>query len=156
MAGYVREEFADEVADGGGGEVDGVAVGAGAEVGLAAGDVEVGHDVVKGEADEVRVVGHPLSVVAPSPEDLHNCVADAAVDGGMLHTVVVRVLMGKGGDEEDAEELAGHVSGDAHADGAAEAWHAWAVGGVAVGGDRNASFTGDSDEAERVEEVARG
>ncbi len=74
----------------------------------------------------------------------------------MLHTVIARVLMDKGGDEEGAEEFAGHVFGDAHSRRAAESWHAWAIGGVAVSGDRYASFTGHSQEAERIEEVARG
>jgi hypothetical protein len=62
--------------------------------------------------------------------------------------------MGERGDKEGAEEFVGHVFGDAHADGSAEAVHAWAVGGVAICGDRNASFTGDSEEAERVKKVA--
>jgi hypothetical protein len=68
----------------------------------------------------------------------------------MLHTVIVRVLMGEGGDKEGAEEFAGHVFGDAHAGGAAETWHPWAIGGVAVCGNRYASFSGDCNNAERV------
>ncbi len=141
---------------GGGSEADGVAVGGGAESCFAAGDVEVGYSVIGGEADQVGVVGHSLSVVAPGPEDLRDGMSDAAVDGGMLHAVVVRVLVGDGRDKEGPEELAGHIFSEADADVAAVAEHTGAVGGMAVGGDRDASFTGNGDEVERIKEVAGG
>jgi hypothetical protein len=74
----------------------------------------------------------------------------------VLHAEVVRGLVGDSRDEKGAKELAGHVFSDAHAGGTAEIRHARAVGGVAIRRDRNASFSGDSDETERGKEVAGG
>jgi len=154
VARHVGEEFVDEITNRGGGEAYRVAVSGGADGGLAAGDVEVGDGVIHGEADQISVVRHSFSIVAPGPENLHDSVADSTVDGGVLHAVVIRILMDERWDEEGAEEFAGHILSEADADVPAETGHSGAVRGMAVGGDRDAGLTGYGDEVEWVDEVA--
>ena len=70
VAGYVRQELGDKIIDRRGGEANGVALGAGAEPGLLAGDVEIADGVVDGEAGKIGVVDHAAAVVALRPGNL--------------------------------------------------------------------------------------
>lgn len=156
VAGYVGQELGDEVVDRRGGEADGVAFRAGAEPGLLAGDIEIADGVVDGEAAKIGVVDHAAAVVALRPGNLRDAMEDAAPHAGVGHAVVVRVLVDERGNEKGAEEFAGQVLGKADADVAAPAGNAGAVGGMRVGGDGDAGFTGDGEQVEGVEQVVPG
>jgi len=155
-AGYIGQELGNEVVDGGCCQADGVAVGAGGKTGLAAGNVEVADFVVTREADHVGVVHHAAAVVALRPHHLVNRMGYTPLHGGVGHAVVVRVLMGDGGNEESAEELTGHVLRVADAHIAAKPGHAGAVGGVGVGAHGNGGDAEDGNGVEGVGDVANG
>src|ERR1700678_1574987 len=79
VAGYVGEEFGDEVVDRGCGEGGAVARCAGGQVGLAAWQVEISDLVVDGEAYQIGVIHHPFPVVALGPCDLIKSMSDPAL-----------------------------------------------------------------------------
>src|SRR5208283_4311364 len=137
-------------------ETDQVARGGGAEAGLLAGDVEVREGVVDGGAAQGGPVDHAAAVVGLRPQNLQGGVGDAVLDGGVWLAVVVRVLVGKRGNEEGAEELAGQVLREADAGVAAPTGNAGTVSGVGVGGDGDGRFTADGEKVERIEQVVRG
>ncbi len=80
--------------------------------------------------------------------------ADALRKFGVGQTVIMRVLMGNGGDQEGAEELAGEILGEADAHVAAEPGHARAVAGVGIGSNGDATLPKDREEVEGVDQVA--
>ena len=121
VAGHVGQKLGYKVIDRRGGQADGVALGAGADAGLLAGDIETADGVVDGEAAEIGVVDHAAAVVALRPDNLREAMKDATPHGGVGHAVVVRVLVDERGNEKGAEELAGQVLREADADVAAPA-----------------------------------
>lgn len=155
-AGEVGEEFGDEVVSGGEGEAVGVAFCGGMKVCSLAGDVEIGDFEVDGEANDVGVIQHAFAIVALRPENLGNAVKDAALDGGAGHAVVVRVLVDDGGNEESAEEFAGHIFAVADAHHLCKAVQAGPVGGMGVGANGDGGVGKDRDSVERVEDVLDG
>src|SRR5208337_3902852 len=115
-AGHVGQEFVDEVFDGRRGQANAVALRAGGQIGLLAGDVKIADLVFDGEAYYVGVVHHPLAVVAQGPYHLGDGMADAAGNRSIGHAMVVRVLVDDGRNQEGREEFEGDVLriADAH------------------------------------------
>jgi len=156
VTGDIGQELVDKVSDGRGGHGDAIALGGGRSVGLAAGHIEVGDLILNGESDEVGVVEHALAAVGLGPEDLEGGVAHAMADGAAFKAVVMRVLVGEGGDGEGAEEFAGYVLGKTDADVARIAGHAGTVGGMGVSGNGDGRYAADGDDVEGVDDVAHG
>src|ERR1039457_5162371 len=109
VAGDAGQKLRDEVVLGSGGVSDHDALGGGGAVTGDAGDVEVADFGADGIGEKGGVVRNHVAVIVLSDEGLVEDVEDAAWDAPLRPAMVMRILVGQGGDKEGAEELASGV-----------------------------------------------
>ena len=152
----VGQELRDQVIGRTGRVADHDAGDGGGAISMNARNVEVAELGADGVGEQVCVVGHRCPVVVLPDHDRRAGMEDTAWNARVRHATVVRVFVGKGGDEEGAEELAGGFLQEAVTGISTEALPSGPIGGVRVGADGKGGRACDRNQVEGVLEVVEG
>jgi hypothetical protein len=151
----IGHKLGDGIADGIRGQGGGDAGCAGAKTMLPARNIHIAKRVGGNGTNDGGVVEHRDALIALGDDYGVQDVQDSLANGEIRHAVVVRILVGKRGNEKGAEELTRHVLGKRHTGIFGKSFKPGSVSGVGIARDADRGHRADGQEIERVAYIFR-